>query len=121
MCASNGLGNRGNECKIITQDTYQRNLTPGRDAEHQSACCKYLTASAAVMILMCRDGASDNRSASPLISVSVLPNQRGSSLPPIKNSSTARAHWRPSRMAQTTSDWPRRMSPAVKTFSALVR
>ena len=29
--------------------------------------------------------------------------------------STERAHWRPSRMAQTTSDWPRRMSPAANT------
>ena len=35
---------------------------------------------------------------------------------PIRNSSTARAHWRPSRIAQTTSDWPRRMSPAAKSF-----
>ena len=37
---------------------------------------------------------------------------------PIRNSSTARAHWRPSRIAQTTSDWPRRMSPAAKTFGS---
>ena len=29
----------------------------------------------------------------------------------------ARAAWRPSRIAQTTSDWPRRMSPAAKTLS----
>jgi dienelactone hydrolase len=34
--------------------------------------------------------------------------------------STERAHWRPSRMAQTTSDWPRRMSPQAKIFSAEV-
>ena len=26
------------------------------------------------------------------------------------------AHWRPSRIAHTTSDWPRRMSPAANTF-----
>ncbi|MBS1216008.1 MAG: hypothetical protein H6R20_982 [Proteobacteria bacterium] len=45
---------------------------------------------------------------------------RGSSELPIRNSSTARAHWRPSRIAQTTSDWPRRMSPAANTFGALV-
>lgn len=51
----------------------------------------------------------------------LLVAQRGRSLAPIRNSSTARAHWRPSRMAQTTSDWPRRMSPAVKTLSTLVR
>ena len=30
----------------------------------------------------------------------------------------ARAAWRPSRIAQTTSDWPRRMSPAAKTLSS---
>ena len=36
---------------------------------------------------------------------------------PIRNSSTARAHCRPSRIAQTTSDWPRRMSPAANTLS----
>ncbi len=45
----------------------------------------------------------------------------GSSVRPISASSTARAHWRPSRMAQTTSDWPRRMSPAAKIFGWLVR
>src|SRR5882762_5938099 len=38
---------------------------------------------------------------------------RGRVLDPIRNSSTARAHCRPSRIAQTTSDWPRRMSPAA--------
>ena len=27
---------------------------------------------------------------------------------------STRAHWRPSRIAQTTSDWPRRMSPQAK-------
>ncbi len=47
--------------------------------------------------------------------------QRGRSLRPIRNSSTARAHWRPSRMAQTTRDWPRRMSPQAKTRVAEVR
>ena len=30
----------------------------------------------------------------------------------------ARAHWRPSRIAQTTSDWPRRMSPAAKKLAS---
>ena len=40
---------------------------------------------------------------------------------PIRNSSTARAHCRPSRIAQTTSDWPRRMSPAAKTLGTDVR
>src|SRR5690606_34052675 len=33
---------------------------------------------------------------------------RGSLVSPIRYSSMAAAHWRPSRMAQTTSDWPRR-------------
>ena len=47
--------------------------------------------------------------------------QRGSSLTPISASSTARAHWRPSRMAHTTRLCPRRMSPHEKTFSVLVR
>ena len=48
------------------------------------------------------------------------PYQRGRSLSPIRNSSTARAAWRPSRIAHTTSDWPRRMSPAANTLSTLV-
>jgi hypothetical protein len=45
---------------------------------------------------------------------------RGRFDPPMRNSSTARAHWRPSRMAHTTSDWPRRTSPAANTFGAEV-
>src|SRR6185503_18900245 len=44
------------------------------------------------------------------------PDQRGSSENPIRNSSTERAHCRPSRIAQTTSDCPRRMSPAAKSL-----
>jgi hypothetical protein len=40
----------------------------------------------------------------------------GNSENPVRNSSTARAHWRPSRIAQTTSDCPRRTSPAANTF-----
>ncbi|CFL17702.1 Uncharacterised protein [Burkholderia pseudomallei] len=43
--------------------------------------------------------------------------QRGNSELPIRYASTERAHWRPSRIAQTTSDWPRRMSPAANTLS----
>ena len=39
---------------------------------------------------------------------------------PIRYSSTARAHWRPSRIAQTTRDWPRRMSPAANTLDTEV-
>ena len=38
--------------------------------------------------------------------------QAGNTLAPMRYSSIARAAWRPSRIAQTTSDWPRRMSPA---------
>jgi hypothetical protein len=34
---------------------------------------------------------------------------------PTRYSSMPRAAWRPSAMAHTTSDWPRRMSPAAKT------
>ena len=41
---------------------------------------------------------------------------RGKSVFPIRNVSIARAHKRPSRIAQTTSDCPRRMSPAENTF-----
>ena len=44
----------------------------------------------------------------------------GSSENPMRNSSTARAHWRPSRIAHTTSDWPRRMSPAANTLGTEV-
>ena len=47
--------------------------------------------------------------------------KRGSSDEPIRNESTARAHWRPSRIAHTTSDCPRRMSPAAKTLATDVR
>lgn len=43
--------------------------------------------------------------------------QRGSSELPVRYASTERAHCRPSRIAQTTSDWPRRMSPAANTLS----
>src|SRR6185312_4891188 len=48
------------------------------------------------------------------------PPYRGRSERPIRNSSTARAHWRPSRIAQTTSDWPRLVSPAAKTLGTVV-
>jgi hypothetical protein len=41
---------------------------------------------------------------------------RGRFVAPIKNLSIDCAQRRPSRMAQTTSDWPRRMSPAENTF-----
>jgi hypothetical protein len=44
----------------------------------------------------------------------------GNSEVPMRNSSTALAHWRPSRIAHTTSDWPRRVSPAAKTFGTEV-
>ena len=46
---------------------------------------------------------------------------RGKRLAPIRNSSIARAHCRPSRIAQTTSDWPRRMSPAANNLGTEVR
>ena len=46
---------------------------------------------------------------------------RGSLVEPIRYSSTERAHWRPSRIAQTTRDWPRRMSPQEKMLGAEVR
>src|SRR5450830_1554438 len=46
--------------------------------------------------------------------------QRGKIDDPIKNSSTARAHCRPSRIAHTTSDCPRRTSPAANTLGTEV-
>ena len=46
---------------------------------------------------------------------------RGSTDEPIRNVSIACAACRPSRIAQTTSDWPRRRSPAANTLSRLVR
>ncbi len=45
---------------------------------------------------------------------------RGSVVVPIRYWSIARAHRRPSRIAQTTSDWPRRMSPAENTLGSEV-
>ena len=62
----------------------------------------------------CENGAVRRRFAS------YGPAQRGSSDVPIRNSSTARAHCRPSRIAHTTSDCPRRMSPAANTFGTEV-
>ena len=47
-------------------------------------------------------------------------DQRGRVVVPIRNLSIAWAHWRPSRIAHTTSDWPRRMSPAANTFGSEV-
>src|SRR6266446_6620255 len=47
-------------------------------------------------------------------------NQRGRVVDPIRLSSIERAHWRPSRIAHTTSDWPRRMSPAANSLGTLV-
>src|SRR3546814_8005154 len=45
--------------------------------------------------------------------------QRGNTLLPIRNLSTACAHCRPSRMAHTTSDCPLRMSPQENTPDTL--
>ena len=55
-----------------------------------------------------------------LAPIVLQPFHMGRSERPISHSSTARAHCRPSRIAQTTKDWPRRISPAVKTPSSLV-
>jgi hypothetical protein len=44
----------------------------------------------------------------------------GSSLDPIRNLSTPTAASRPSQIAHTISDWPRRVSPAAKTPGTLV-
>lgn len=53
----------------------------------------------------------------PVPAGSAHKNQRGKTEVPIKYSSTDRAHCRPSRIAHTTSDCPRRMSPAANTFA----
>ena len=45
---------------------------------------------------------------------------RGRLVVPMRKMSTSRAAWRPSRIAHTTSDWPRRMSPAANTFGTEV-
>src|SRR5260370_948069 len=44
----------------------------------------------------------------------------GSVLEPMRNASTARAAPRPSLIAQTTSDWPRRQSPAATIVGLFV-
>lgn len=46
---------------------------------------------------------------------------RGRMLSPVRWMSMAWAAWRPSRMAHTISDWPRRMSPAANTCGSEVR
>ena len=72
-------------------------------------------------ILACRanpQGGADK--ASVTLCAALVESQRGNALVPIKNSSTALAACRPSRMAHTTRLWPRRMSPAAKTLSTLV-
>ena len=51
---------------------------------------------------------------------SCWPIHVGSIDDPIKNLSTACAARRPSRMAHTTSDWPRRISPAANTLGSAV-
>ena len=45
---------------------------------------------------------------------------RGRVVAPIRCWSIEAAHWRPSRIAHTTSDCPRRMSPEVNTFGTEV-
>src|SRR5262249_11385670 len=57
---------------------------------------------------------------SPSAGVGFAEPQRGSMVDPIRNLSTACAAWRPSRIAPTTSDWPRRISPAANTFGSEV-
>ena len=49
--------------------------------------------------------------------LSPLRAYRGRSVFPIRKRSIACAQSRPSRIAHTTSDWPRRMSPAENTFA----
>ncbi len=43
---------------------------------------------------------------------------RGNDVDPMRNASTEAAAWRPSRIAQTTSDCPRRISPAANTLGS---
>jgi hypothetical protein len=71
---------------------------------------------------MARPSAGLLRPAARLLRVvQVNPDgQRGSVDDPIRKVSIALAHWRPSRIAHTTSDCPRRMSPAANTFGTEV-
>src|SRR5262249_661556 len=47
-------------------------------------------------------------------------DHRGSVVLPIRLSSIARAHCRPSRIAHPTRDWPGRMSPAANSLGTEV-
>ena len=58
---------------------------------------------------------SPNERAHPGLSRRLSPTAATPSRPS-ESSSIAAAHWRPSRIAQTTSDWPRRMSPQANTL-----
>ena len=61
-------------------------------------------------------GAAAAARAEGRIAAQLRASQRGRSLRPIRKRSMACAAWRPSRIAHTTSDCPRRMSPAANTF-----
>ena len=68
-----------------------------------------------------RRGAREPRQRQPLKSLQGTgvraESYRGSDVVPISALSIALAHCRPSRIAHTTSDWPRRMSPAANSRS----
>ena len=58
--------------------------------------------------------ATDDQRHRPTVEPALIqPVYRGRTDDPISASSIARAACRPSRIAQTTSDWPRRTSPAA--------
>ena len=54
------------------------------------------------------------------ISLSETYTTRTRLVQPLRYASTSAAALRPSAMAHTTRDWPRRISPAAKTFSTVV-
>ena len=63
----------------------------------------------------CSSAASATRGAKPVATPGEGATDRIA--PRVEPPSTCSAHWRPSLIAHTTSDWPRRASPAAKTPS----
>lgn len=91
-------------------------LIGARRESHRRPCRRFFLAAAD------RGARRDNADAGrPDNGGDAVAAQRGSTLDPMSVSSIARAACRPSRIAHTTSDWPRRTSPAAKSRSTFVR
>ena len=74
------------------------------------------TAISSEKFALLEESSRNNASEYARIAYKQLKIYLGKFVVPIRNSSMARAQRRPSRIAQTTSDCPRRMSPAENTF-----